>query len=99
MHQVRWRVLRERLARTLEHAENFEGHDDLVRLAALGLALLCRHAVDAKGRCRYCRAWRGWWRRRSRRCMVLPMVAFYMEQPQLLVTRSAEESCSVSSRL
>lgn len=81
VYHVRWRVLREKLDHVLVRAEHVTGDDDLARLAALGLALLERHAVDAQGRCRYCRAYRRRWRRRSRRCRVLPMISLYLEQP------------------
>jgi hypothetical protein len=85
VYQVRWRVLRERLAHVLVRAER-AGDDDLRKLAALALALLERHAVDGKGRCRYCRPpFRGWWSRRRRRCLVVPMLSVYLEQPGTIV--------------
>lgn len=82
MYQVRWRVLRDRLTHVLARAER-EGDDDLRRLATHALALLERHAVDANGRCRYCRPlFGGWWHRKRRRCLVVPMLSVYLEQPE-----------------
>ncbi|MPZ65806.1 MAG: hypothetical protein GEU83_09935 [Pseudonocardiaceae bacterium] len=85
VYQVRWRVLRQQLEGTLARAQQCHD-DDLARLATLGLALLERHAVNATGRCRYCRAQRRWWRRRPRRCLVLPMMSWYLEQPSTVVS-------------
>lgn len=79
--EVRHRILRERLKRVVATAEQERG-DEWWRLALLCLALLDRHRVDNKGRCRCCRTPRGWWRRRSQRCMVLSTVSFYLEQPR-----------------
>ncbi len=58
MYEVRWRVLRERVEETLARAEQLHSDEEFARLAALGLALLDRHKVDGKGRCRYCRSYR-----------------------------------------
>lgn len=83
--QVRWRVLRERADEMLARAENVD--DDFARFAALAIALLDRHAVDAKGRCRYCRTYRRRWRRRPRRCLTLPVISWYLEQPMEMIQR------------
>ncbi len=80
MYQVRHRVLRQRLEQMVAAAEQL--HDeDKVRLALCCLALLARHRVDKKGRCQHCRARRGWQRPKARRCSVLRVVGFYLEQP------------------
>lgn len=85
VYQLRQRALRERLEQTLAAADN-ASDDACARLALLlCLALLDRHTVDSKGRCRYCRTRREWWQRRSRRCTVLPMAALYLEQPRELL--------------
>jgi hypothetical protein len=82
VYQVRQRVLRERLADIVARAE--ERHDEeCARLAGLGLALLERHEVDGRGRCRQCPRRR--WRRRNR-CAVLALVSFYLEQSQEFLT-------------
>ncbi len=83
VYEVRWRVLRERVEAILIRAEHAHGDEEFVRLAALGLALLDRHKVDDKGRCRCCRSYRGW-RQRSRQCTVFPMLSFYLCQPRRL---------------
>ncbi len=85
VHEVRWRVLRARLDGILMQAPD---GDELARLAALGIALLERHRVDHKGRCRSCRPTRGWWRR-SRRCVVLPLMSWYLEQPMCWSARTS----------
>ena len=84
MYEVRWRVLRERLEATLTRVEQLHGDEEFVRLAAFALALLDRHKVDDKGRCRYCRSYGGWWQRRSRQCKVFPMLTLYLYQPRRL---------------
>jgi hypothetical protein len=84
VYQLRQRVLRERLKQTLA-AANSASDDTCMRLILLCLALLDRHTVDGKGQCRYCRTRREWWRTRSRRCTVLPMAIFYLEQPRELL--------------
>ncbi len=68
-------------AAVLSRAEHAHGDEECVRLAALGLALLDKHKVDGKGRRKWCRSGRGWWRRRGRRCTVLHVVSYYLEQP------------------
>lgn len=85
VYEVRWRLLFERLEEMLARAEQAHGDEDCIRLAALGLALLERHKVDGKGRCRWCRSRRGWWERRARRCVVLPLVNWYLIQPREMV--------------
>jgi hypothetical protein len=78
VHDIRYRLLRERLKQMATAAERVHDEDG-VRLA-LCLALLDRHQVDKKGRCQYCRTrreWRPW----SQRCTVLPVVGYYLEQP------------------
>ncbi|MGH3930965.1 MAG: hypothetical protein ACRDTF_13425 [Pseudonocardiaceae bacterium] len=87
VHEVRARILRERLKQAIAKAER-ELHDECWRLAALCLGLLDRHKVDHKGRCRYCRRPRGWWRRRSPQCTVLPIVSLYLEQPREFLSAS-----------
>lgn len=87
MHQVRRRVLRERLARMVEAAERAEDENG-IRLALSCLALLDQHEIDSKGRCGWCRRLRRWWRR-TQHCSVLPVLGFYLEQPTtMLASRS-----------
>lgn len=86
---MRWRVLRERVDGMLARAEQRQD-DECVRLAALGLALLERHVVDARGRCRHCRATQKWVLLGSRRCRVLPVIGFYLEQPAELLALDRE---------
>jgi hypothetical protein len=81
VYEVRHRVLQEKLNQMVATATRTR-HDEYVRLALLCLALLDRHTVDGKGRCRYCRTPREWWRRRSCRCTVLPIVSLHLEQPR-----------------
>ncbi len=83
MYEVRWRVLRERVGGTLARIEQAHSDEECFRLAALALALLDRHKVDDKGRCRVwgCSRWRcmPWGKRRT--CQVFVMVHFWVEQP------------------
>ena len=72
MYEMRWRLLLERLKEMEARAEQVHGDEECVRLVALGLALLNRHNVDRKVRCRWCRSGRGWWGRRGGRCVVRP---------------------------
>lgn len=81
VHEVRYRVLQERLKHTIAAAER-DQDDTCWRLAMLCLVLLTRHQVNGNGRCRYCRTPRGWWRRRSHKCTVFPVVGFHLEQPR-----------------
>lgn len=85
VYEVRWRVLRDRADEILARAEHVD--DDFARLAALAVALLERHAVDARGQCQYCRTYRARWRRRSRRCLTLPVISWYLEEPIELIDR------------
>lgn len=87
LYEVRHRVLRERLEQAVATAEQVPD-DECWRLALLCLALLDRHKADNRGRCRYCRTPSGWWRRRSRRCTVLWLVSFFLEQPREFLTTS-----------
>jgi hypothetical protein len=80
VYEVRQRMLRERVEGLLEQAEEYQD-DECSRLALLVLTLLDRHTLDGKGRCRHCRRFPSWWRG-SRRCTVLPLLAFYLEQPR-----------------
>jgi hypothetical protein len=82
-------MLRERVEAVLARAEHAYGDEEFVRLAALSLALLDRHRVDDKGRCRYCRSGRKWWRRRGR-CVVVVCVAYYLEQPTGVVLSASQ---------
>ncbi|MCA1604742.1 MAG: hypothetical protein LC775_04525 [Acidobacteria bacterium] len=75
VHDIRYRLLRERLKQMVSATEQIHDEDG-VRLARCCLALLDWHQVDKKGRCQYCR--RQPW---SRRCTVVPMVGYYLEQP------------------
>jgi len=85
VYELRHRVLRERLEEVAMAAG--QAHDEeYVRLALCCLALLERHKVDDKGRCRRCPHVAGWWRLGSRRCSVVPVVGFYLEQPSRMVT-------------
>ena len=86
VYEVRHRVLRERLNQMVSTAKRAP-HDECLRLALLCLALLERHTVNDKGRCRYCRSPREWWWRRSRRCTVVPVVSLYLEQPPRILER------------
>jgi hypothetical protein len=79
MHDIRYRLLRERLKQMAAATERMHDEDG-VRLTLCCLALLDWHQVDKKGRCQYCRTRRGW-RPWSRRCTVVPVVGFYLEQP------------------
>ncbi|MGH3801400.1 MAG: hypothetical protein ACRDTD_14935 [Pseudonocardiaceae bacterium] len=81
VYEVRHRVLRERLNQMVATAKRAP-HDKCLRLALLRLALLERHTVNDKGRCRYCRTPREWWQRPSCQCTVLPIVSLHLEQPQ-----------------
>lgn len=81
VYEMRHRVLREKLEQIVATAER-ASHVECVRLALLCLALLDRHKVDGKGRCRYCRTPCEWWRRRSCRCTVVPVVSMYLKQPR-----------------
>jgi hypothetical protein len=74
-------MLREKLNQMFATAKRGP-HDECMRLALLCLALLDRHTVDGKGRCRHCRTPREWWRRRLCRCTVLPIVSLHLEQPR-----------------
>lgn len=86
VYEVRWRLLLERLKEMQVRAEQLHGDEDCIRLVALGLALLDRHKVDGKGRCRWCRSGRGWWGRRGHRCVVLPLVSWHLLQPREAIT-------------
>lgn len=81
VYEVRHRVLRERLKQTVAAATRAPD-EEYARLALLCLALLERHTVNGKGQCRYCRAPHEWWWRRSCRCMVVPVMGMYLEQPR-----------------
>jgi hypothetical protein len=85
MHGVRYRIVRERLTQDAASAADDE-HDEFLRLALLCLALLHRHEIDVKGRCRRCRTPGRWWPW-SRRCTVLPMLSLYLDQPREFLTR------------
>ena len=89
MYEVRWRVLRERLGGTLARVEQEHGDEECFRLAALALALLDRHKVDDKGRCRWCRSGHGWGRYfgRKQRCLVNAALSFYLKQRRDVVWR------------
>lgn len=86
MYELRWRVLRERIEQMAAAAE-WAHDDDALRLALCCLALLDRHRVDHKGRCRWCRVRRGWWQRAETKCVVVPVIGFHVEQ-QISVTVS-----------
>lgn len=87
VYEVRARILRERLKQAVATAEQ-KSDDEYCRLALLCLALLDRHKLDKKGRCRYCRRpGSGWWRAHQR-CTVLPMVSFYLDQPREFLSSS-----------
>ena len=83
MYEVRWRVLRERVEQiiTAEWAHD----EDCARLAMFYLALLDRHKVNPKGRCRWCRPRGRWWKWRARRCAVLSLASYYLMQPRGVV--------------
>lgn len=91
VHQVRWRLLREHVERMVAAAE-WARNDDARRLALCCRTLLDRHPVDGKGRCRRCPSRWGWpWRRR---CVVLPTVWFYVEQPASILTDDTRSAMS-----
>lgn len=75
VHEVRYRLLRERLKQMV--GAQWEHDEECGRLALLCLALLERHEVDAKGRCGYCRSYLGWWRR-TQKCTVVPLMGYYL---------------------
>jgi len=75
VHEVRYRLLRERLKQIV--GAQWAHEEECGRLALLCLALLERHEVDAKGRCHYCCSHEGWWRR-ARQCRVVPLVGYYL---------------------
>jgi hypothetical protein len=87
VHQVRQRVLRERLEEMAVTGEQRQD-EDLVRLALCCLALLKQHKVDDRGRCRQCR--RRGWRPGARQCAVLVTTAFYLEQPRAMVATATQ---------
>jgi hypothetical protein len=62
-----------------------------VRLAAGALALVQQHAVDNKGRCRFCTRRRRWRRVRARPCTVHAAFSAYLTQPDDLVQRQITE--------
>jgi hypothetical protein len=86
VYEVRHRVLRERLEQTVATAERAPD-EECVRLALLCLALLERHQVTDKGRCRYCRPSREWRWSRWCLCTVVSVMSFYLEQPREFLSR------------
>ncbi|MGH3976445.1 MAG: hypothetical protein ACRDS9_24465 [Pseudonocardiaceae bacterium] len=86
VYKVRHRVLRQRLQQIVATAKRTP-HEEYMRLALLCLALLDRHTVNDKGRCRHCRTPREWWRRPSWQCTVLPLVSLHLEQPREFLNR------------
>lgn len=62
-----------------------------VRLAAGALALVQQHAIDDKGRCRFCTRRRCWRRVRARPCTVYSAFCGYLTQPDELVQRQITE--------
>ncbi len=92
VYEVHWRVLRERLEQMAVAAER-TNNEDTMRLALCCLALLERHTVDDKGRCRWCRVRRGWswlrFRQRLRRCTVVPLIGFYLEESRVVTITSS----------
>ncbi len=74
MHDIRYRLLRKRLKQMAAATERMHDENGM-RLALCCLAMLDWHQIDQKGRCQSCR--RQPW---SRRCTVVPMVGFYLEQ-------------------
>lgn len=83
VHEVQWRVMRERIRRIAADAGD---DDDKTRLALCCLAVLERHRVDGNGHCRLCRKRRGsWWRASSWQCTVMAVVRFYLEQPSGMI--------------
>lgn len=57
------------------------------RLAAGALALVQQHAVDDKGRCRFCTCRRRWRRIRARPCTVYSTFSACLTQPDDMVQR------------
>lgn len=84
VHETRSRLLPERLEEALVRAQRPQADEEFDRLARLALALLDRHPVDRRGRCKCCR---GQWRRR---CTVLPLIGWYLEQPNRIVAEMSE---------
>jgi hypothetical protein len=72
---------RERLEQTVATAERAPD-DECVRLALLCMAVLERHEVTDKGRCRYCRPPRNWRWRRGHVCTVVSALSFYLDKPR-----------------
>jgi hypothetical protein len=62
-----------------------------VRLAAAALDLVQQHAIDEKGRCRFCVRRRRWRRFRARPCTVYAAFSAYLIQPDGLVQRQIAE--------
>lgn len=86
VYELRSRMLRERLAEMVAAAER--AHDENgIRLASCCVALLERHRVDDNGRCLHCCRLRvRWWQRPSRRCSVVPVMAYHLEQPTAFIS-------------
>jgi hypothetical protein len=78
-----------RVACTLDHLD--EGPARFARLAVGALILVQQHAVDSKGRCRFCTRRRGWRRVRARPCTVHAALGACLTQPDDLVQRQATE--------
>lgn len=82
---MRHRLLRERFEKMTDRLSGgAEGvtEEQVIRLMAAAAMLLCRHQVDRRGRCRFCRSgrWTGRFRRRRPRCMVHGFLGFAMDQ-------------------
>lgn len=88
VYEMRWRLLLERLKEMQVRTEQVHMDEDCMRLVALVLALLNRHKVDGKGRCRCCRSRRGWWGRSGSRCVVLPLVSLHLLQSREMIGRT-----------
>ncbi|MGH3906461.1 MAG: hypothetical protein ACRDTE_20115 [Pseudonocardiaceae bacterium] len=101
LHEVRWRLLWERLVKVYGEGQQHEAEtlphglapDDnaelLARLAGTTLALLERHAMDGKGRCRVrgCSQTRWWWLRKRQTCQRFVTVQFWLGQPLEIVQK------------
>lgn len=89
------KLVRERLELLLSVASTLDHHLDeparFVRLAVAALTLVQQHAVDSKGRCRFCTRRRGWRRVRARPCTVHAAFDASLTQPDDLVQRQVTE--------
>ncbi|MGH3904763.1 MAG: hypothetical protein ACRDTE_11315 [Pseudonocardiaceae bacterium] len=103
--EVQWRLLWEQVGKVYRAAQSRGSEtlpeglfpdpnaEILLRLAGAVLALLDRHAVNAKGRCpvRGCarRCWAPWRKRRA--CRLFVTVHFWMREPLWIVKKVGKD--------